>query len=33
MKVTDQPFGFVTFSTKRKPFGIVGPFVFQGMTE
>jgi len=28
MKVTDQPFGPVTFSTKRKPFGIVGPFVF-----
>jgi len=28
MKVTDQPFGYVTFSTKREPFGNVGPFVF-----
>ena len=28
MKVTDQPFGYVTFSTNRKPFGTVGPFVF-----
>ncbi len=33
MKVTDQPFGYVTFSTNREPFGFVSPFVFLSMAR